>query len=74
MPDVVIARESTSGKPNRGRAVFTPHGDDSSLVEVTMRHEPEGCIENVGDALGLVTARLEGDLQRFKHVVERRGR
>jgi uncharacterized membrane protein len=73
VPDKVIAWESTSGKPNHGRAVFTPQGADSTLVEVTMRYEPEGFLENVGDALGFVTSRLEGDLQRFKHFVERRG-
>jgi uncharacterized membrane protein len=69
----VIAWQSTSGKPNSGRAVFTPQGADATLVEVTMGYEPEGVIENIGDALGFVTSRLECDLQRFKHFVEKRG-
>jgi uncharacterized membrane protein len=72
-PDQVIAWEDTPGKPNRGRAVFTPQGADSTLIEVTMRYEPEGVLENVGDALGFVTSRLEGDLQRLKHFLDRRG-
>lgn len=73
MPDTVIAWESTSGKPNHDRAVFKPQGGDSTLIEVTMRYEPEGIIENVGDAVGFVTSRLEGDLQRLKHFLEKRG-
>jgi uncharacterized membrane protein len=73
VPDTVIAWESTSGKPNHGRAVFKPQGGDSTLIEVTMRYEPEGIIENVGDAVGFVTSRLEGDLQRLKHFLEKRG-
>jgi uncharacterized membrane protein len=73
VPDQVIVWESTSGKPNHGRAVFKPQGGDSTLIEVTMRYEPEGVLENVGDALGFVTSRLEGDLQRLKHFVEKRG-
>ena len=73
VPDKVIAWESTSGRVNHGRAMFTPQGADQTQVQVQMRYEPEGFVENVGDALGLVTARMEGDLQRFKHFVEQRG-
>jgi len=31
-------------------------------------------VENVGDALGVVSRRVEGDLQRFKKFIDERGR
>jgi hypothetical protein len=37
-------------------------------------YDPEGVVENVGDALGVVSARVKGDLQRFKEFIEQRGR
>ena len=37
-------------------------------------YEPQGVVENVADALGVVKARIKGDLERFKEFIERRGR
>ena len=74
VPDSVIAWQSISGKPNNGRVQFSANGPDQTLVEATLHYEPEGVIENVGDALGMVGSKLEGDLLRFKQFVERRGR
>jgi hypothetical protein len=31
-------------------------------------------VENVGDAIGIVEQRVEGDLKRFKEFIESRGR
>ena len=39
-----------------------------------MEYEPEGAVENVGDAIGAVSLRVAGDLQRFKEFIETRGR
>ena len=36
-------------------------------------YEPEGVVENVGDFLGVVSRRSQGDLERFKEFIERRG-
>ena len=36
-------------------------------------YDPEGIVENVGDTLGLVGRRVEGDLERFKIFIEGRG-
>jgi HSP20 family protein len=38
-----------------------------------MSYDPEGIIENVGDAVGVVSTRVQGDLERFKNFVEQRG-
>ena len=37
-------------------------------------YDPEGVVENVGDALGAVSSRVSGDLTRFKDFIEQRGR
>jgi hypothetical protein len=37
-----------------------------------MAFEPEGLAEQVGDKMGLVSARAKGDLDRFKEFIEDR--
>ena len=39
-----------------------------------LEYEPEGVMEKAGDALGVVSHRVEGDLARFKDFLESRGR
>jgi hypothetical protein len=39
-----------------------------------LEYDPEGMVENVGDAVGLVTARVGRDLTRFKDYIESRQR
>jgi hypothetical protein len=34
--------------------------------------DPEGFVENVGPKLGILKARVSGDLQRFKEFIESR--
>ena len=48
-------------------------GNDRTQVNVRMEYEPEGIVEKAGDALGVVEARIKGDLQRFKEFIESRG-
>jgi hypothetical protein len=36
-------------------------------------YDPEGLVEKTGDALGVVSSRVEGDLERFKEFIENRG-
>jgi hypothetical protein len=38
-----------------------------------MEYDPKGFVETTGDALGVVSSRLEGDLERFKSFIESRG-
>ncbi len=72
-PDQSVAWRSTTGAPNNGRVRFEKLGPDQTRVHLAMEYEPEGVIENVGDALGLVGSRVEGDLRRFKNFIESRG-
>jgi hypothetical protein len=41
---------------------------------VQMDDEPDRALEKVGDALGVVRRRVKGDLERFKELIEERGR
>ena len=38
-----------------------------------MSYNPEGFVESVGDALGFMSRRTKGDLERFKSFIEDRG-
>jgi hypothetical protein len=42
-------------------------------VTLQLHYEPEGVAENVGDWLGVLSRRAEGDLERFKKFIEARG-
>jgi uncharacterized membrane protein len=72
-PDKRIAWRSTSGAKNRGVVTFHPLSDRSSRVALQLDYDPEGAAENVGDWLGMMGRRTEGDLERFKSFIESRG-
>lgn len=47
---------------------------DHTRGDLTIEYDPQGLAENAGDALGFMSRRVEGDLERFKAFIERRGR
>ncbi|CAI4029944.1 putative 17.2 kDa protein in melC2-rnhH intergenic region [Nitrospira tepida] len=73
IPDQRIAWASTSGAKNAGVVTFHPLSATRSKVMVQMDYDPQGVVENVGDAVGVVTQRVQGDLERFKQFIETRG-
>jgi uncharacterized membrane protein len=73
IPDKRIAWKSRGGTMTAGVVTFQPVSDDKSKVMLHMEYDPKGVIENVGDAVGAVSQRVEGDLERFKHYIETRG-
>lgn len=74
VPDSRIAWRSESGAYNAGIITFQRLSDNSTRVLAQFEYNPEGIIENIGDALGVVERRVKGDLQRFKEFIESRGR
>jgi uncharacterized membrane protein len=72
-PDRCIAWESEAGARNRGMVTFQQLDDDRTRVTLLMEYEPGDLIEKVGDALGFVSRRVTGDLERFKEFIEGRG-
>jgi len=73
LPDQRIAWRSVGGAPNSGVVSFQELSENSTRVTVRMQYEPEGVIENAGDAVGVLSSRVEGDLERFKDFLESRG-
>ncbi|RIK36668.1 MAG: cyclase [Chloroflexi bacterium] len=72
-PDQRVAWRSTTGSYNAGTVSFQPMGANQTRLTLRLDYEPEGAVENVGDALGFVERRVEGDLERFKEFIESRG-
>jgi uncharacterized membrane protein len=70
VPDDRIAWRSTSGSMNSGVVHFRPKDRDHTTVLLRMNYEPEGAMESLGGALGLVGLRVETDLRRFKNFVQ----
>lgn len=73
IPDQRIAWHSTSGAENAGVVTFHHISDTTTRVMLQVDYDPEGFVENVGDAMGFVSRRIEGDLERFKEFIEGRG-
>lgn len=74
IPDQRIAWRSTTGSKNTGMVNFEPLGANRTRIAVRMNYDPEGLVENVGDFLGVVGRRVQGDLERFKQFIQIRGR
>ena len=73
VPNERMRWRSEGGEFNEGLISFQPLAADRTRVTVRLQYEPKGLMERAGDALGLVSRRVEGDLERFKKVVESRG-
>jgi uncharacterized membrane protein len=72
-PDQRVAWRNVDGAQNAGDVRFESAGEGRTRVKLHLVYDPEGVVENVGDALGVVSRRVEGDLERFKTFIERRG-
>ena len=71
--DERVAWRSTSGAQNAGVVTFHRIDDETTRVSLQMDVDPEGIVENVGAALGVLDRRVKGDLERFKEYIESRG-
>ena len=47
--------------------------DTTCRITLQIDYDPEGIVETVGDWLGVMSRRAEGDLERFKKFIEERG-
>jgi uncharacterized membrane protein len=72
-PDERIAWRSRTGDSNAGVVTFHRIAPDRTRVMLQLDYDPEGAIESAGDLVGVVSARVKGDLQRFKEFIEARG-
>jgi hypothetical protein len=72
VPDTRIVWESIDGTQNRGMIAFEPLDQERTHITLTMEYEPEGFLERAGDALGIPSGQVEGDLKRFRDFIEKR--
>jgi uncharacterized membrane protein len=73
VPDTCIVWESVDGTENRGMIAFSPVDHERTRITLTMEYETEGILERAGDALGIPSSQVEGDLKRFRDFIEKRG-
>ena len=74
VPDQRIAwRSTTADTPNAGSVRFEPLGPDRTRVNLTMEYDPKGVVENVGDAVGVFSRRVQNTVEDFKKFIESRG-
>lgn len=73
VPDERIGWRSTSGPRNEGVVTFQQVDDNTTNINLHMHYEPEEAAEEIGDATGALSARVEADLERFKQFIESRG-
>ena len=73
VPDQRIAWGNTDGKDNAGVVTFDKLDENTTRVTVELDFVPEGVKEKVGAALGAPDRRVQGDLERFKELIESRG-
>ncbi|MEW6152698.1 MAG: SRPBCC family protein [Actinomycetota bacterium] len=71
-PDRRIAWRSLSGAANAGDVTFQPAGAGATAITLRLDFEPDGPVEKAGQALGVVSKRVEGDLERFRDFIEGR--
>ncbi len=72
-PDERVAWKSVDGKEHAGVVTFHRLADSKTKVTVQMDWEAEGFAEKAGGAIGLDSHRVQGDLDRFKEMIESRG-
>lgn len=72
-PDERVAWTAVDGAHNAGVVTFHRLDEGQTRVTLQLDVEPEGPVETVGDALGIVQRRVKGDMERFKEFIESRG-
>ena len=71
--DKRIAWRSRTGAPNAGVVTFHQISPTTTRIMLQLEYDPETVVEKAGDWIGIVSRRVERDLQRFKEFIESRG-
>ena len=70
VPNTRIAWRSVEGASNLGAVTFEALDVSQTRITLTMEYEPEGFIEQAGDALGIPLGQVAEDLNRFREFIE----
>lgn len=73
IPDQRIAWTSVTGAMNAGAVEFQGIGDSQTRITLSLTYDPQDVVDSIGNVLGILDRRVEGDLERFKHFTEARG-
>lgn len=68
-----LAMTYRSGAIKGWVATFHKLSKDWSKVTLQLEYDPQGFVENAGDASEVVASRVQRDLERFKSFIENRG-
>lgn len=71
IPDNRIAWHSVDGAQHAGVITFHYVSGDKTRIMLQVDYDTHGIVETVGDKLGFVNRTVEGDLKRFKQLVEK---
>ena len=66
IPDQRIAWESEAGENTAGVVSFQADGPNRTQVNLELFYDPKGFVESAGDSIGVVSRRVENDLEHFK--------
>jgi uncharacterized membrane protein len=72
-PDERVAWRTVDGPAHAGVVTFHRIDDRTTRVHLQMEYAPESLTEKAGATLGVVSHRIQGDLDRFKEFIEQRG-
>jgi uncharacterized membrane protein len=72
-PDERVAWRNVGGKENAGVVTFHRLDESRTRLMVQLDFSPDGILERLGDMVGAPDRRVQGDLQRFKEMIESRG-
>jgi uncharacterized membrane protein len=72
--DQRLAWTSRGGTIKGWVVTFHRLADAKSKIMLQVEYDPQGLAENAGEALGVVSSRVQGDLERFKAFIEKRWR
>jgi len=72
--DQRLAWTSQGGDIKGWVVTFHRLSDARTKVMLQLEYDPQGLADNVGEALGMVSSRVQKDLERFKEVIEKRWR
>jgi uncharacterized protein (TIGR02271 family) len=73
VPNERMAWRSEAGEFTAGVVTFQPLAPDRTRLTVRFDYDPHGVKETLGDWFGLISRRVEGDLERFQAFVEANG-
>jgi uncharacterized membrane protein len=70
--DQRLAWTSRGGDIKEWVVTFHQLSDARSKIMLQLEYDPQGFAEHAGDAVGVISSRIQGDLERFKAFIEKR--